>query len=113
MKIEINSLRVLLESQSPEEESMLAEFIETSDFNRQLRLFLGIQPLPSPTRLRAMTKEEMEAYKKRLGRFMTVIEMHGYDEQLFETIRQAMEAVGKTFADRNMIKSCRTEVVGS
>lgn len=110
MKIEINPKRVLIEAETADEEGMVKEFVEYSNFAYSLRRFLGLEKdYAKPALARAMTLEEAEAYRKRLGRFMTVIEMHGYDDKLFNTIRLSMEAVGKTFAERGMIKSCRTD----
>ena len=114
MKIEVNPKRILIEATTAEEESALKEFIEYSNFNNGFRQFLGVEPLPLPKAAmpRMMTKEEADAYHARLGRFMTVIEMHGFNETLFDTIRFAMEAVGRAFAQRGMIVSCSTSVMG-
>jgi len=112
LKIEIGFKRILIEASTAEEESALKEFIEYSNFNNGFRQFLGVEPIPHAKAAipRMMTKEEANAYQARLGRFMTVIEMHGFDERLFDTIRLAMEAVGRAFADRGMIVSCSTFV---
>lgn len=113
MKIEVSSKRILFEAGTVEDEKILQEVIDHASFPYSFRRFFELERFSGrpAQRMMPITPEEAEARKKRHGVFTTIIEMHGFENRLFETIRLAMEAVGVSFVARGMIKSCRTEVV--